>query len=630
MNWYLLALSIGPVQEFIAAARRTRDLWFGSFMLSELSKAAAKAIADRVGIDCLIFPAAEDATDLEATPHGEEPRFTVANIILAQVPDNPLPESLLQEAKHAVAKRWRSFAEEARAAAGDIVRDELWRGQVDDVVEVYAAWLPFEPESEHAYKNARKRLMRLLEGRKRCRDFAQPEPEANRRARLPKSSLDGRRETVLIDLREGHASDDLRRFAFRKLRLQEGEQLDVVGLTKRLAHGARPYPSVARIAADPWLRRIARCAEQDTRVAEAFDALKQACEKLGTDIIRCIDPSRFPAYRDFPFEGTAVYRTRYASLADESQVNRERLERLARAVRKLSDPPDCGGLGFGAPSPYVAILVADGDHMGRLIAEMSTAEEHRAFSQRLAQFAARVRQIVADHNGACIYAGGDDVLALLPVDKCLRCARKLRDDFQVSLQQFGNPTFSVGVAIGHFLEPLEDLRAYGRAAEQRAKGPTPGVAERGIHAQRNGLAVFVHPRSGVAFGIREQWQAGQESIDERLQHWAELFSSHALPHKFPYDLRRLADQYHGWRHGGALVKALQADVQLLLSRKETKLTDADRQWLNDRCATVEEAAGARRLADEMLVASHIGQVLGQARRTPETTPRLVPVQEASG
>lgn len=27
---YLLAIRIGPVQEFIAAARRTRDLWFGS------------------------------------------------------------------------------------------------------------------------------------------------------------------------------------------------------------------------------------------------------------------------------------------------------------------------------------------------------------------------------------------------------------------------------------------------------------------------------------------------------------------------------------------------------------------------------------------------------------------------
>ncbi|MCE7920927.1 MAG: hypothetical protein DYG85_15690 [Chloroflexi bacterium CFX1] len=43
---YLIIFSIGPVQEFIAAARRSRDLWYGSWMLSELSKAAAKAIHD--------------------------------------------------------------------------------------------------------------------------------------------------------------------------------------------------------------------------------------------------------------------------------------------------------------------------------------------------------------------------------------------------------------------------------------------------------------------------------------------------------------------------------------------------------------------------------------------------------
>ena len=39
----LLAISIGPVQDFISAARKTRDLWFGSHLLSEISKAAARA-----------------------------------------------------------------------------------------------------------------------------------------------------------------------------------------------------------------------------------------------------------------------------------------------------------------------------------------------------------------------------------------------------------------------------------------------------------------------------------------------------------------------------------------------------------------------------------------------------------
>ena len=36
---YLIQVAVGPVQGFIATARRSRDLWFGSYLLSELSKA---------------------------------------------------------------------------------------------------------------------------------------------------------------------------------------------------------------------------------------------------------------------------------------------------------------------------------------------------------------------------------------------------------------------------------------------------------------------------------------------------------------------------------------------------------------------------------------------------------------
>lgn len=55
MTSHLLALTVGPVQDFIAAARRTRDLWFRSHLLSEISKAAAKSLRDQGGK--LIFPA---------------------------------------------------------------------------------------------------------------------------------------------------------------------------------------------------------------------------------------------------------------------------------------------------------------------------------------------------------------------------------------------------------------------------------------------------------------------------------------------------------------------------------------------------------------------------------------------
>ena len=66
---YLLSIAIGPVQDFIATARRSRDLWFGSWLLSELSEVVARAI----GEENLIFP-----SNLNGN---------VVNKILAIVPD---------------------------------------------------------------------------------------------------------------------------------------------------------------------------------------------------------------------------------------------------------------------------------------------------------------------------------------------------------------------------------------------------------------------------------------------------------------------------------------------------------------------------------------------------------------
>ncbi len=56
---YLFLVTIGPVQDFIAASRKTRDLWFGSMLLGKVSRAAAVALEnhiDKARGDALIFP----------------------------------------------------------------------------------------------------------------------------------------------------------------------------------------------------------------------------------------------------------------------------------------------------------------------------------------------------------------------------------------------------------------------------------------------------------------------------------------------------------------------------------------------------------------------------------------------
>jgi CRISPR-associated protein Cmr2 len=52
----LLALSIGPVQGFIAAARTTSDLWAGSHLLSRLAWEAMRPVCEHLGPDAILFP----------------------------------------------------------------------------------------------------------------------------------------------------------------------------------------------------------------------------------------------------------------------------------------------------------------------------------------------------------------------------------------------------------------------------------------------------------------------------------------------------------------------------------------------------------------------------------------------
>src|SRR6185437_4355159 len=52
----LLTVALGPVQDFIAAARKASDLWAGSHLLSTLAWQAMKVVCERLGPDAVLFP----------------------------------------------------------------------------------------------------------------------------------------------------------------------------------------------------------------------------------------------------------------------------------------------------------------------------------------------------------------------------------------------------------------------------------------------------------------------------------------------------------------------------------------------------------------------------------------------
>jgi CRISPR-associated protein Cmr2 len=576
MTHHLLAITIGPVQDFISAARRTRDLWFGSRLLSDISKAAARAI--RAAGGTLIFPAPMKDEDLN-----EASNFSVANIILAELPPELAPATVREVAWKESVACWKRYAEEAKKEAAGLIRDEIWNDQVDDVVEFYAAWRPLD--SPDQYKEARLHIVKILAGRKACRNFL----PAKGRASVPKSSLDGARESVWRDPKN---SREFNHRLDRRLRLSDGEQLDVVGLTKRLGGGKKGYPSVSRLAADPWLRGVAR-SPNDRRL---FSDLKACCEGLVSAGLGSVNWTQFA---DFPYEGAAVYRHRHKELAQETGQDSGGYDELGNIVAELEKK-------FGAPEPYLAVLVADGDRMGKTISGLDSAEKHQAFSRNLAEFAGNATQIVQKYHGCLVYSGGDDVLAFLPLDQCLPCARDLHDSFGKLVGQnliSEAPSLSVGVAIGHFMEPLEDLLSYGRSAEKAAKEP-----------DRNGLAVHLHTRGGAPIAVRMSWKLNP---DERLGKWAEMHLQDQIPDKAAYDLRELALDYQGWPNvteadKGSLKSVLQNDALQLVARKNGRRGEEGLARLRDLIEKVESAEGLFDVAREIIIAGRIARAREQA------------------
>jgi len=131
---------------------------------------------------------------------------------------------------------------------------------------------------------------------------------------------------------------------------------------------------------------------------------------------------------------------------------------------------------------------------------------HAAISQALANFALHVvPEIISKYDGTPIYAGGDDVLALLPARQALTCASALRKAFQGSKDGNGGApegyyrtsdgrdlimmgptaTLSAGISICHYKEDLRTALASARDAEKRAK-----------RAGRNLLVLAANRRSG--------------------------------------------------------------------------------------------------------------------------------------
>lgn len=534
----MLRVQIGPVQEFIAAARISRDLWSGSYLLSRLMAAGVHALQSQPGCE-LVFP---DASQLSicAFFHPEHPvRMEgaevpcLSNKLIAYVPTAGAEETA-QAVAAAIRGQWQRIIDQVWAMLPAAVRDDAERRrryetQAAHHLSVEYAHLPMDMPVEE---------MRLL--------AAGVEKKAPLAVALERAAKDDASRYAALYYLVDHCLN-----AARKVRSFG-------------AWNAGKGRDAAWRAGQEWAK--------DSLTGKEERLFRWSQDKhLFADWGYAEDFSHHPG--DVIGAMTLIKRLWYREAMAE-------LEDKLPQHNAAYGPNDSGADNEGH---YYAVLVMDGDRIGAALTREPDYDVdevyHRRFSAFLAYFAQhRAGKLVEEHGGKLIYAGGDDVMALLPLNNALNCAQKLGETFGKTMADIRKGmTVSAGIAVAHSASPLQDVVAAARRAESRAKN-TLG---------RDAFSVCLMKRSGEIAEWGAKWGSG---ACELVALWQTLIQEKKISAKGAHRYAEQLTPYLRSRSGlltyaesadfdSAQKGILQAEFDSMLQRQWQTGSDAERTAL---------------------------------------------------
>ena len=668
-----LKFQMGPVQELIAAARSTRDLWSGSYLLSWLMAAGLKALSAEVGPDAVIYPNLRGQPlfdlhwrdelwqkvkigersvwesmrrDAQRTPadggiHNSDLDLltpNLPNVFLAVVPAERAGE-LGRLVEVAIREEWYKICEsvwskvEASAGLLDLLPPRLSREAAVDRFRrqtkrlLSLAWhvLPWPQTSKEARSLAMQlpsvcstrngetgndsetSLVKRFDSVEDAATKAMPKEHRDGRYYVggkdgPKTelnnvgvawalltavsgwSLDAVRQTRHFEAWQSGGwqevgvaqskdaltgreemlfggsgfSENLKKLdgmqEWSKL-FKHDDEVGSITLVKRVWHWSY-LADVWRLQAQPMqfpmpnTRQLAEhCSTQDDDDGDPKRVEVQGCGSYFA--VLALDGDSIGQW--VSGDKTPCYKTQFAGYMDGTGV-------LAQgALEYFNRGSDSDGKGASLNNKFEDLL-----NTRRLV----SPSYHLQFSEALSQFALRcARPIVEAYSGRLIYAGGDDVLAMLPADTALSCAEALRSAFigQQTLGPDGAILFSrfapgfltgpgwkddggepipfivpgpcadcsVGIAIAHFKSPLQDAVRAAQAAEKRAKK----------QLKRSAVAVTLMKRSGETIEWGCKWNKDNEGGVKAFGLMMKALEDEVISTKFPYRVVELVDGY---------------------------------------------------------------------------------------
>ncbi|MCL4408238.1 MAG: type III-B CRISPR-associated protein Cas10/Cmr2 [Thermotogae bacterium] len=525
-NPAFLFISIGPVQSFIASARKTVDLWAGSYLLSQLSLDCMLDIAEEFGPDAIVFPDLHKQKRVKEWIESKGVKLTDQETLqdfYASIPNKFLAivegedtEALANKVRNNLKERWQKLADEAKAyfkSDGKLKDEVLWDRQVRTFPEFYYSITEWPKNPEKFYQKFERYFNEKFD--QRFEPFY--------------STMEKITKTKTYDLGIG---------AFYGLIFEMARRdLDAVKMTVPF----ESYTGKDGIDNDNLSGRfehvVSIAVEDDTDdKLNALDAIKRYCvEEKYKDIVM----NHFKKYGHVPSTDEIAIGM---LLPDKDiPIRKEDIEDKKEGAK-------------------IAVLLMDGDNMGKWISGQKAPrwEEsfsdftlshktfkdvkdvidkkflasqrfvypayHRAITSALTNFTTYVDEIVSKHGGLLVYAGGDDVMAFLPGFEVFACADELRKSFcgkdlklkdvefkdgfifksgiPVSQVMGLNASMSAGIAVGHYEYPLSELLKYAREAEHKAKD----------YEGRNAFALYTVRRSGQISFSSSKWDSPKDVL----------------------------------------------------------------------------------------------------------------------
>lgn len=609
----LMVFAITPVQDFVLRARKLRDYWSGSVLLSWLAFEGIKAVIYRYGADHIVYPSlhgqplVDDMLKKWDIPEGWLGSIQKDDVGVASFPNKfvcLVPTGQERETAEAIEAAVSGAWMKLGNATLELIEKEI--GKKDDYIQKQferqlSSYWEYHWSAVPLVKGSdQKQVEELL-----CKTDIEPVFDFwNASMQVYQSTGEGPLYSVSHRLAQaGLAATKTRREDRRSV--EDGIKCDMFGEFEILHCKNQPDPN-PKPSEDPFWQDIRKAFESDFGKNERLCALG-VVKRLAYRVVKNIkdhplhnifkDAEGFPSTteialhdwwhqlkdrakscddKDAPelaqalsvFEGKDAFKKLaqwYHAKNEPEGFKRDGADIIAIDQKEKSSADEIFRLHpVKDIHKYYAVLIMDGDRMGKLINGETLGSRwetvlhpelirrlkgnfapmfkrfwgewlpkqrfvspavHAAISEALGDFSIyTVPAIIQKYHGRLIYAGGDDVCAVLPVSRVLQAAREIADAYRygfvllkekdqasevqdqwepqadckvgVHLGDSHGISISAGIMVAHHKKPL------GRVMERAHKLLEMAKNKGG----RNAFALEVDKRSGGGRIFMAGWQ----------------------------------------------------------------------------------------------------------------------------